>query len=186
MRGRGTKAVARVHLAALAGTLVLGCGGALPGAVSGPSPSEGSPSEPSVPPGAQPSPDAQPSQGVQPAMPSRILVSFKLDPRLQGGTYGGEIWVSPPTYMGIQGQHTVEARAEAVDADGVLTSISPDWTPSDPRMLSVSPTQGAQVTIEIQQAGESTLTVTTGELLKPLSITATARAGRVVQVEISQ
>jgi hypothetical protein len=172
------RSIVRVHWTALAGVLVLACGGASsPGAAA----PESSPSaQPSAPPGAQPSPSGQP------ATTSTILVSFKLDPRLQGGTYGGEIWVSPPAYVGIQGQHTVDARAAIVDADGGLTSISPDWTPSDPGMISVSPTLGAQVAIDVRQAGESTLTVTVGGLSKTLRITATAQAGRVVQVEISQ
>ncbi len=36
--------------------------------------------------------------------PTAIQVSFKLDPRLSGPTYGGERWISPPTYMGANAQ----------------------------------------------------------------------------------
>ena len=69
-----------------------------------------------------------------PASMQSIQVSFKLDPRLAGGTYGGEHWVSPPTYGPIvQAGNTylVEARADMLDAKGQPTSISPEWIAAD-------------------------------------------------------
>ena len=47
-----------------------------------------------------------------------LSVSFKLDPRLQNSTYGGERRVSTPTFTGANAQDTVETRAQGVDARG--------------------------------------------------------------------
>jgi hypothetical protein len=148
-------------------------------------------------PAPQPSGEPQPSGGPQPAgspQPTTpqpgsvdtILVWFKLDPRLNGGTYGGEIWVSPPTYTGATAQDTVEARARGIDGKGALTSISPDWIPSDPDMITVSPRRGDQVTITVKRAGESKLNVTSQGSSKELLIRSGSSGGAVTQVEISQ
>src|SRR5574342_139624 len=62
---------------------------------------------------------ASETEGSAPAAAlTRINVSFKLDPRLSGPTYGGERWVSPATYMGASAQDAVEVRARTVDARG--------------------------------------------------------------------
>jgi hypothetical protein len=52
-----------------------------------------------------------------PAAAATINVAFKLDPRLSGPTYGGERWVSPPTYTAASAQDVVEAGL-ALDARG--------------------------------------------------------------------
>ncbi len=118
-----------------------------------------------------------------------IQISFKLDPRLLGPTYGGERWVSPSTYGPIAqagDTYTVEARATRVDAQGQPVQIIPKWIPADPDMVTVSPAQGSQVTITVKRAGESSLQVTTSNgMSKTLSITA-AYKDNVMQVEISQ
>src|SRR5439155_27115962 len=65
-----------------------------------------------------------PARGERPpaaAAQSGIRVTFKLDPRLSGPTYGGERWVSPQTYSGANAQDAVEARVFAVDDKGRST-----------------------------------------------------------------
>jgi hypothetical protein len=111
---------------------------------------------------------------------------FKLDPRLRGGTYGGEIWVSPSVYVGAVGQDTVEARARGLDVSGHSTTISPSWTASDPDMLTVWPDQGGQVTIVVKRGGESHLNVTSEGMSTALLFKASAVDGAVTQVEIFQ
>ncbi len=114
-----------------------------------------------------------------------IKLSFKLDPRLMGGTYGGERWISPPTYTGTNAQETVEVRAQVIDAKGKPTNISPEWMPSDPEMVTVSPSQGDQVKITVKRAGESKLKVAAQGISKELVIKAKYQ-NNAMQVEISQ
>jgi hypothetical protein len=96
------------------------------------------------------------------------------------------VWVSPPTYIGATAQDTIEARAVAVDASGTLTNVSPDWIPSDPDMVAVTPGRGTQVTISVKRAGESLLSVIAPEASKELRVQASAVGGAVAQVTISQ
>src|SRR5919201_5666303 len=72
----------------------------------------------------QASPEAAPAGALH-----RILVSFKLDQRLSGPTYGGPRWVSTPTFTSVQGgeQLTVEAKSQSVGADGNVMDISAEW-----------------------------------------------------------
>ena len=101
-----------------------------------------------------------------------IQLSFKLDPRLSGATYGGERWVSPPTYQGSNGQSAVEARAVTLDASGRPTRATIDWKASDPEMVTVSPARGGQVTITVKRTGESNLTLTAGAVSRKLAVKA--------------
>lgn len=103
---------------------------------------------------------------------SSLVVSFKLDPRLSGSTYGGEHWVSPPTYTGATGQDTVEARVDGTDAKGKSVNISAEWIPEDSEMVTVSPSRGKQVKITMHRAGESKLKVTSNGVSKELLIKA--------------
>jgi hypothetical protein len=153
----------------------------------------GSPSQPSASPptAVAPPPTSPATGGAQPPSPApaaatRIAFSFKLDPLLGGGTYGGEVWVSPVTYTGAVGQSAVVVRAGAVDANGSETSISPDWIASDPAMVTVSPTRGDQVTLTVLGPGDSTVVVMAGDLSRQLRIRATERSGGGVQLEIAQ
>ena len=77
------------------------------------------------------------AEAAEPAAANDIRFSFKLDPRLAGGTYGGERWISGPAYTGIGGQKTVEVRAKVVDATGKPLNVNPKWVPDDPAMVSV-------------------------------------------------
>ena len=122
---------------------------------------------------------------TEPEAASDIKFSFKLDPRLAGGTYGGERWVSRPTYAGIGGQNIVEVRARVLDAAGRPTNISPKWIPDNPAMVSVTPGDGMQVKITVQGAGESKLKVAAPGFSRGLSIKATL-TNDVMQVQISQ
>jgi hypothetical protein len=123
--------------------------------------------------------------GAEPATASDIRFAFKLDPRLSGGTYGGERWVSPPTYTGLRAQNTVEVRARVFDAAGAPMNISPEWKPENPDMVSVTPGDGERVTITVQGAGESRLKVTADGASRVLLVTAKS-ANDALQVEISQ
>jgi hypothetical protein len=120
---------------------------------------------------------------------SRIMVSFRLDQRLSGPTYGGPRWVSPPTFSFAQGgaQLTVEAKAQGVGANGNFMDINAEWTPADPEMVTVTPGQKNEVTITVKREGESTLKLTAQGMAKELSIKAQAIAnGSGLQVAISQ
>jgi hypothetical protein len=117
-----------------------------------------------------------------------LTVSFKLDPRVLGGTYGGERWVSPRTYTQVQDGNnlTVAIRAQGLDAKGQSVDISPKWIASEPDMVTVAPSQGKAFVITVHRAGESSLTLTSQGVSKTLAIKATAPKDNVLQVEISQ
>jgi len=133
---------------------------------------------------AGPAPSLAGEKKAEPA-PNAIQLSFKLDPRLSGATYGGERWVSPPTYQGSSGQNAVEAKASLVDASGRPTKSTIDWKASDPEMVAVSPARGEQVTITVKRAGESSLTLTSGAVSRKLGVKAVDRNGA-RQVSITQ
>jgi hypothetical protein len=120
-----------------------------------------------------------------PAAKPVIQVSFKLDPRLSGPTYGGERWVSPPTYRGAGAQDTVEARAAAVDAAGRPLRIDVQWTASEPEKVAITPTRGERVQITAKRAGESVVTVSAGGSSRKLTVKA-VEANGIRQVSISQ
>ena len=114
-----------------------------------------------------------------------IRLSFKMDPRLAGATYGGERWVSPPTYQGASGQNTVEAKASVVDASGRPAKATIDWKASDPELVTVSPASGEKVTITVKRVGESSLTLTSGAVSRRLGVKAVDTNGA-RQVTITQ
>jgi len=120
---------------------------------------------------------------------SRITVSFKLDQRLSGPTYGGVRWVSPPTFTLAQGgeQLTVEAKTQGVGADGNFLDVSAEWLPADPEMVTVTRGQRNEVTITVRRVGESKLKLAAQGAAKELLIRAKSFAsGNGLQVEISQ
>jgi FKBP-type peptidyl-prolyl cis-trans isomerase len=117
---------------------------------------------------------------------SRLIISFKLDPRLIGGTYAQPGWLSPQTYQGINGQDTVDARVDALDiAGGAVTGLKAEWIPDDPDKVAISPGQGNAVKIRILDKGETNVRVVYGKLSKTLSIKASAK-DNILQVEITQ
>jgi len=115
-----------------------------------------------------------------------INVAFKLDPRITRGLYMGDRWVPLPyTQIGEAKQVTVEARAEGVDDKGKAVSVSPEWTPADPAMVTVTPGRGNAVKITALRPGESSLQVTSQGVSRGLAVKA-AYKGEVLQVEIAQ
>lgn len=116
-----------------------------------------------------------------------ITVFFKLDHRMSGPTYGGERWVSPPTFTFAQGgkQFTIEAKSQGVDARGRSMDISPKWIAADPGMVAVTPGQGNEVKITVLRAGQSSLKVALSGFSRELSIKATYQ-NNAMKVEIKQ
>lgn len=103
-----------------------------------------------------------------------MAFSFKIDPRVLGPTYGGEHWVSPPTYTGARGQDAVETM---VRTGGVPLRTDPEWSVSDPDLVTVSPPRGKQVTITAKRTGSSTVTVKAGAAIKTLTFKAEKHDG---------
>ncbi|QKX18829.1 FKBP-type peptidyl-prolyl cis-trans isomerase N-terminal domain-containing protein [Microbulbifer sp. YPW1] len=117
-----------------------------------------------------------------------IKVSFKLDPRLTRGVYMGDRWVSLPTYTGarqIGSEYTLEAKAAGLVEEGQEVRIVPEWSVSDPDMVTVTPTENGAVQISVSQAGESRLTVAANGVSRELRIKAVSEDGAMV-VEVSQ
>jgi FKBP-type peptidyl-prolyl cis-trans isomerase len=107
---------------------------------------------------------AQSSQATAPpastAAVTGIQLSFKRDARMVDPYRGIGPWATGSSFTGATAQDTVEVRAEGVGPGGKPAKISPEWIPSDPEMVSVSPTQGDDVKITVHKAGESKLKVT--------------------------
>jgi hypothetical protein len=116
-----------------------------------------------------------------------MSVFFKLDPRLTS-QYGGDRWVSPPTYtrVGDATGAVIEARAQAqAGARGTRPVAPPQWTASDPGMVDVTAGKGGAVTITVKRPGTSNIRITSGELTKQLAVKAVTR-DNALQVAISQ
>ena len=115
-----------------------------------------------------------------------INISFKVDPRLSGPTYGGERWISPRIFTGAAAQTSVQAKVEGVDANGRPVKISPTWTPADPDMVEVSPSEGSAVNITVKHAGTTTLALAVpGGVSRQLSVHADVKS-ETLQIRISQ
>jgi FKBP-type peptidyl-prolyl cis-trans isomerase FklB len=111
-----------------------------------------------------------------------IRISYKLDRRLNSGVYGGEQWVSQPTFSA---QDAVEAKATGLDSKDNPIEINPKWTASDPDMVTVSPSQGSEVKITVKRAGQSTVQVTSPGIATDLAIKAELQ-NNVIRFEISR
>lgn len=116
-----------------------------------------------------------------------ITISFKLDPRLSGPTYGGEHWVAPKVFSSTPqaGEAVLEARASAVDSTGSSASTEVQWTPADPKMLTVTPGSDGQVKLVVHHVGETRVTVASAGVSKQLIVKA-KHVGKSMQVEISR
>ena len=68
----------------------------------------------------------------------------------------GDRWFSAPTFTTVQDTNrvNVEVRAVGRDASGRKAQIAPEWVSADPKMVSVSPARGSEVTITVHRAGE--------------------------------
>ena len=126
---------------------------------------------------------------VDSAIPvSDLRISFKLDPRLSGPTYGGERWIasSPFTSLAQVGtQASVDAKADGVAKNGAPLRTAVQWTPSDPEMITVAAAEDTQVKITVHHAGESKLIVASNGISKELRVKA-KYVGNATQIEISQ
>jgi uncharacterized protein (TIGR03437 family) len=123
----------------------------------------------------------------RPSAPSKLMVSYRLDPWLISGNYGGGFWVSPPVFGPVtQGGNsfTLEVRALGVDFRGQSLDISPVWMPEDPEMITVSPSQGAEIKLTVHRAGQSMLQISSQGLSKVLALKAVYQANALmVQIE---
>jgi hypothetical protein len=114
-------------------------------------------------------------------------IAFKLDARLFGPMYGGERWVPPPYGpIAYSGTYTLEARTYYIDPDGREVGVDAEWIPEDPKLVTVSPARGNQVTITLQGLGETSLLLKTDGTSKKLYIKTTAQNELVQTVEITQ
>jgi hypothetical protein len=116
-----------------------------------------------------------------------IKIAFK-DPRLSDPTYGGQRWISTPTFTSaLQGgtEATVEAKAVGIGANGRRTEASAKWTPADPETVTVTPGSRNVVKITVHRAGDSKLTVASNGVSKELLIKA-KYVGNATLVEITQ
>lgn len=117
-----------------------------------------------------------------------LRIFFKLDPRLTRSHYMGDRWVSPPAFTStiqMGPELVVEARVGVHGIGSPDLNTEPEWIPSDPDMVEVTPLRGRQVKIRIKRSGESGLQMVLGELTKDLHVKAIDRGGR-MQVEIYQ
>jgi FKBP-type peptidyl-prolyl cis-trans isomerase FklB len=132
---------------------------------------------------------AQSSQeGAPPASTAAVTdiqLSFKRDPRVVDPYRGIGPWVSGPNYAGATAQDTVETVARAVDAKGQPLNATLEWTPSDPEMVTVSPSQGAHVRVTVHKVGQSQLKIRAQGFSKDLVVKATS-AGKFLVFEITQ
>jgi hypothetical protein len=117
-----------------------------------------------------------------------IQVSFKLDPRVTKSLYMGERWVSGATYSSAPAPEgeaiIVEARARRAGA-ATAGEARPRWIASDPEMVTVSPAEGDDVKVTVRRAGESTVTVSHGDVSRAFTVK-TVRQGDHWRVELSK
>jgi hypothetical protein len=116
----------------------------------------------------------------------RLVVSFKPDPRLATGSYGGPRWVSPPTYIRLGDEKTcaVESRVQGLDSAGRSVAIKPQWTSRNSEIVTVTPDEGDEVRILVHRPGQTIVRVTAAELSTELTITGEYQNG-LLQASIS-
>lgn len=116
-----------------------------------------------------------------------ITVSFKLDSRLTRGLYMGDRWVSPKRFSASNGAGdpiAVQVRAFGVNTRGGRKRLSATWTVGDADIVSVSPTQGAEVDLVVSDEGRTTVRVESGHVVEELDVRAW-RDGDALLVEIT-
>lgn len=122
------------------------------------------------------------------ASTASIQISYKLDSRLTQSLYMGERWVSPPTYDIINPEgapYSIEVKAQVVDINGKPVQSALEWMVADTTVAKVTPDSGNQVTITLQNAGETSLFVTSHGTSRRLALIATYQ-GNALRVRIIQ
>jgi hypothetical protein len=119
-----------------------------------------------------------------PAAISDIRISFKLDARLSGPTYGSERWMATPTFSAAF--DPVHVKADGIGRRGAQTAIAPRWTAADSAMVTISPVEGAEVAISVKRAGQTTIEVSFGGVSRTLSIKSSALPTKTFLVEFAQ
>jgi hypothetical protein len=131
------------------------------------------------------------SAGSPPSRPGGLLVgidvSLKVDPRITRGLYMGDRWVAPTRYSRTQDgkKLVVEARAFGVDGRRSLVRIDARWISADPKIVTVSPAKGDEVTLTVHRAGQTTVTVSHGSFSRKLAVRALVERGT-LRVDISR
>lgn len=137
---------------------------------------------------SSPKPSPTPSPGDASGAVS-LVVLFKLDPSVRGGgTYGGDIWVAPPTYtlfLRAQATATIEARAEGLDVARQTVQVDPAWSSDDEALVRVTPARGAHVTVSVRGIGRTAVHVTAGAVAKALWVTSVYQ-GDLLRIDVSQ
>jgi hypothetical protein len=117
----------------------------------------------------------------------RLAVTFRLDPRLTRSLYMGDRWVSPATYTRV-GETTgveIEVRVDGLLPGGGTIAVSPEWTISEPSMLTVTPGRAGEAKITVLRGGQCSVKLSAHGLTRELSVTATAQATS-LRVDITQ
>ena len=117
----------------------------------------------------------------------QLAVAFRLEQELTRGMYLGDRWVSPPTYFFAQPgtRFVVQAKPQQIDKRGERIDVSGEWSTNNPAMVSVAHRKDGEVTIVVEQPGDATVKVTTGNGSKLLKVHATQLADA-MQVAIDQ
>jgi hypothetical protein len=123
---------------------------------------------------------------AQPAFDG-LQISFRLDPWLIGGSYGGGFWVSATSLGPVtQGAtFTIETRAGGL-YQGNASAAFATWMSSNPQMVTVFPEQGSRVTLRVLSAGLTAVDVIAQGTLRRLSISATNNSAGTLLVQVSQ
>lgn len=152
-------------------------------------PAEASPPRPG-PPRAAGETQPGPPQGAAEVPASgdvRLQFAFRLDPRLTRSLHMGDRWVSPPKYSrtGDSSLLTIRARARVVGDGPPRAPAGALWMASEPDMIAFTPDRGDEVEVVVLRAGESWITVNTGEVRGALRVKASPAGGR-LRVDIAQ
>ncbi len=119
---------------------------------------------------------------------SDIGVSYRLDPWLISGNYGGGFWVAPavlgPVVVG-RGGFSLQVRAEGLSG-GTAATVSPTWITADPSIVTVSPSQGRQVTLTVRRIGRTSVYVIAEGVRTTLIVNASDFQGTAMELTISR
>jgi hypothetical protein len=118
---------------------------------------------------------------------SDIDVSYRLDPWLISGNYGGGFWASPAVLgpVHVSRGFSLEVRAEGLSG-GHAVAVSPTWITADPSIATVSPSQGGQVTLTVHRIGRTFVYAIAEGVRTTLLVSASASSGTDMELTISR